>query len=129
MPVLVKWLNGSVNVPFDGVPIEDEASRLLRRAVLYLDKGWCQGMAMSDDGKSVCAMGALALAGGGTVEPGAAGVCYGSTLIEGNVWRRLNAIAKLLGHAGIMEMNDSCGMTKERVIAVFEDAAGATVKF
>lgn len=116
-------------MPFDGVPIEDDASRLLRRAVRYLDKGWCQGKAMTDDGASVCAMGALALAADRPVEPGVAAVSFGSTLIEGEVWRRLGATVKLLGFTCIMEMNDSRSMTKERIIGVFEQAAGDTVEF
>ena len=92
-------------------------------------RGWCQGKAMSDDGASVCALGALTLAAGRLVEPGSAGATFGECEVERDIWRRLNVTAKLLGYSGIMEMNDTRGVTKDRVIAVFEEAAGDTVEF
>jgi hypothetical protein len=84
---------------------------------------------MSRDGMAVCAEGAIAVAAGMYVSPGQSAVQLGSHPTANEAISHLSLIAKHYGFAGIIDMNDAPDMTKERILAVFDEAAGGTVEF
>lgn len=105
-------------MPFDG-NIRD----ILIGARARIEQGWCQHYETSPDGKEVCAVTAvLVVAQPESVgPPGSIERCGArKTPVLEQLFIRLHGVAQRQGFLGADEMNNAPGMTKGRILGLFD---------